>query len=36
VLAYSAGEAALRRGDARVLLIALAFLATGGFLAAPR
>jgi adenylate cyclase len=32
VLAYSAGEAALKRGDARVLLIALAFLATGGFL----
>ena len=32
VLAYSAGEAAHRRGDARVLLIALAFLATGGFL----
>lgn len=32
VLAYSAGEAAVKRGDARVLLIALAFLATGGFL----
>jgi adenylate cyclase len=32
VLAYSAGEAARKRGDARVLLIALAFLATGGFL----
>ncbi|HEY7076739.1 MAG TPA: adenylate/guanylate cyclase domain-containing protein [Solirubrobacteraceae bacterium] len=32
VLAYSAGDAAQRRGDARVLLIALAFLATGGFL----
>ncbi len=32
VLAYAAGEAANRRGDARVLLISLAFLATGGFL----
>ena len=32
VLAYVAGEAANRRGDARVLLISLAFLATGGFL----
>jgi adenylate cyclase len=32
VLAYTAGEAARRRGDARVLLISLAFLATGGFL----
>ena len=32
VLAYAAGEAADRRGDARVLLISLAFLATGGFL----
>jgi hypothetical protein len=32
VLAYAAGEAARRRGDARVLLISLAFLATGGFL----
>jgi class 3 adenylate cyclase len=31
-LAYVAGEAATRRGDARVLLISLAFLATGGFL----
>jgi class 3 adenylate cyclase len=31
-LAYAAGEAATRRGDARVLLISLAFLATGGFL----
>ena len=30
--AYAAGEAANRRGDARVLLISLAFLATGGFL----
>ena len=33
VLAYAAGEAAERRGDARVLLMSLAFLATGGFLA---
>ena len=32
LLAYAAGEAAKRRGDARVLLISLAFLATGGFL----
>jgi class 3 adenylate cyclase len=32
VLSYAAGEAAERRGDARVLLISLAFLATGGFL----
>ena len=32
LLAYAAGEAANRRGDARVLLISLAFLATGGFL----
>jgi adenylate cyclase len=32
VLAYVAGEAAERRGDARVLLMSLAFLATGGFL----
>jgi adenylate cyclase len=32
VLAYAAGDAARRRGDARVLLISLAFLATGGFL----
>jgi adenylate cyclase len=31
-LAFIAGEAATRRGDARVLLISLAFLATGGFL----
>jgi adenylate cyclase len=31
-LAAVAGEAATRRGDARVLLISLAFLATGGFL----
>ncbi len=33
VLASAAGEAAERRGDARVLLMSLAFLATGGFLA---
>jgi adenylate cyclase len=33
VLAGAAGQAARRRGDARVLLISLAFLATGGFLA---
>jgi class 3 adenylate cyclase len=32
VLAYAAGESADRRGDARVLLISLAFLATGAFL----
>jgi class 3 adenylate cyclase len=32
VLASAAGDAANRRGDARVLLISLAFLATGGFL----
>jgi adenylate cyclase len=32
VLAYAAGEAAKRRGDARVFLLSLAFLATGGFL----
>jgi class 3 adenylate cyclase len=32
VLAFGAGEAAQRRGDARVLLISLAFLSTGGFL----
>jgi adenylate cyclase len=32
VLASAAGRAANRRGDARVLLISLAFLATGGFL----
>src|SRR5687768_15141785 len=32
MLAYAAGAAATRRGDARVLLISLAFLATGGFL----
>jgi adenylate cyclase len=33
LLAYLAGQAADRRGDARVLLLSLAFLATGGFLA---
>ena len=32
VLGYGAGEAANRRGDARVLLLSLAFMATGGFL----
>jgi len=32
VLAYATGAAALRRGDARVLLVSLAFLATAGFL----
>ena len=30
-LGYTAGEAANRRGDARVLLLSLAFMATGGF-----
>jgi class 3 adenylate cyclase len=33
VLAFLAGQAAERRGDARVLLLSLAFLVTGGFLA---
>ena len=33
VLGYMAGEAANRRGDARVLLLSLAFMATGMFLA---
>jgi adenylate cyclase len=33
VLASVAGDAARRRGDARVLLLSLAFLATGGFMA---
>jgi adenylate cyclase len=32
LLAYAAGESAERRGDARVLLVSLAFLATGAFL----
>jgi adenylate cyclase len=32
VLGYTAGEAATRRGDARVLLLSLAFMATGGFM----
>ena len=32
VLAYAAGDAADRRGDARVLLLSLAFLSTGEFL----
>ena len=31
-LAYAAGEAAERRGDARVLLLSMAFLATGSFM----
>ena len=31
-LGYAAGEAAKRRGDARVLLLSLGFMATGGFL----
>src|SRR5215831_18457377 len=33
ILGYAAGEAANRRGDARVLLLSLAFMATGGFMA---
>jgi class 3 adenylate cyclase len=33
ILAYVAGQAADRRGDARVFLLSLAFLITGGFLA---
>jgi class 3 adenylate cyclase len=33
VLAFLAGQAAERRGDARVLLLSMAFLVTGGFLA---
>ena len=33
ILAYVAGQAADRRGDARVFLLSLAFLVTGGFLA---
>src|SRR4051794_17060477 len=32
-LGYASGEAANRRGDARVLLLSLAFMATGGFMA---
>src|SRR3954470_11400588 len=32
VLAYDAGESSARRGDARVTLVSLAFLATGAFL----
>jgi class 3 adenylate cyclase len=32
LLGYTAGEAANRRGDARVLLLSLAFMATGGFM----
>jgi adenylate cyclase len=31
-LGYAAGEAARRRGDARVLLLSIAFMATGGFM----
>ena len=31
-LGIAAGEAANRRGDARVLLLSLAFVATGGFM----
>ena len=31
-LGYAAGEAAKNRGDARVLLLSLAFMATGGFM----
>jgi adenylate cyclase len=33
VLGYTAGEAAKRRGDARVLLLSVAFMAVGGFMA---
>jgi len=33
LLAYATGEAALRRGDARVLHVSLAFLSSAGFLA---
>ena len=32
ILGYAAGEAANRRGDARVFLLSLAFMTTGGFL----
>ena len=32
VLGYAAGDAARRRGDARVLLLSLTFMATGGFM----
>ena len=35
-LGYTAGEAANRRGDARVLLLSLAFMTTGGFLCLAR
>ena len=31
-LGYAAGEAAKRRGDARVVLLSIAFMATGGFM----
>jgi class 3 adenylate cyclase len=33
VLAYATGEAAVRRGDARLLFVSLAFLSSAGFLA---
>ena len=33
LLGYTAGEAARRRGDARVLLLSVAFMAVGGFMA---
>ena len=36
LLGYAAGEAARRRGDARVLLLSLAFMATGGFIGSSR
>src|SRR6059058_1628391 len=32
LLGYTAGEAARRRGDARVLLLSVAFMAVGGFM----
>ncbi len=32
LLGYAAGEAANRRGDARVSLLSLAFMTTGGFM----
>ena len=36
VLAYATGAAAVRRGDARVLFVSLAFLSSAGFLGAAR
>ena len=36
VLGYTAGEAANRRADARVFLLSLAFMTTGGFLGCTR